>query len=404
MSQLQEAFIYDGARTAFGRHGGCLSSIRPDDLLAHVIRTVVGRNVFSPEAYEDVIIGNTNQAGEDCRNVGRFAALLAGMPMSVGGLTVNRLCGSGLAAVLDASRGVKAGEGELFLAGGVESMSRAPLILSKAQSAFDRGQQIADSTLGARFTNPLFAKNFGNDTMPQTADNIASDLGITREQSDLFAAGSQARYEAARASGFFGGEIIATEVTRGKKLPPLVVNTDEHPRADSTLETLAGLRPLFEGGVVTAGNASGINDGAAALIIGNAAIGEKYGVKPRARVVAGAIAGVEPRVMGLGPVFAARKALARAGLTLNDMDIIEINEAFATQVLGCLKMLDVDFNDSRVNPNGGAIAVGHPLGASGARIALSAVRQLERSGGRYAMVSLCIGIGQGVAAIIERLD
>ncbi|MDO9478640.1 MAG: 3-oxoadipyl-CoA thiolase [Pseudohongiella sp.] len=404
MSQLQEAFIYDGARTAFGRHGGCLSSIRPDDLLAHVIRTVVGRNVFSPEAYEDVIIGNTNQAGEDCRNVGRFAALLAGMPMSVGGLTVNRLCGSGLAAVLDASRGVKAGEGELFLAGGVESMSRAPLILSKAQSAFDRGQQIADSTLGARFTNPLFAKNFGNDTMPQTADNIASDLGITREQSDLFAAGSQARYEAARASGFFGGEIIATEVSRGKKLPPLVVNTDEHPRADSTLETLAGLRPLFEGGVVTAGNASGINDGAAALIIGNAAIGEKYGVKPRARVVAGAIAGVEPRVMGLGPVFAARKALARAGLTLNDMDIIEINEAFATQVLGCLKMLDVDFNDSRVNPNGGAIAVGHPLGASGARIALSAVRQLERSGGRYAMVSLCIGIGQGVAAIIERLD
>lgn len=404
MSQFQDAFIYDGARTAFGRHGGSLSSIRPDDLLAHVIRTVVGRNVFSPDAYEDVIMGNTNQAGEDCRNVGRFAALLAGMPVGVGGLTVNRLCGSGLAAILDASRGVKSGEGELFLAGGVESMSRAPLILSKAQSAFDRGQQIADSTLGARFTNPAFAKSFGNDTMPQTADNIASDLGITREQSDLFAAGSQARYEAARASGFFAGEIIATEVARGKKLPPLVVNIDEHPRADSTLETLAGLRPLFEGGVVTAGNASGINDGAAALIIGNAAIGEKYGVKPRARIIAGAIAGVEPRVMGLGPVFAARKALARAGLTLNDMDIIEINEAFATQVLGCLKLLEVDFNDSRVNPNGGAIAVGHPLGASGARIALSAVRQLERSGGRYAMVSLCIGIGQGVAAIIERLD
>lgn len=404
MSHYQDAFIYDGARTAFGRHGGCLSSIRPDDLLAHVIRTIVGRNLFRPEAYEDIIIGNTNQAGEDCRNVARFAALLAGLPLSVGGLTVNRLCGSGLAAVLDASRGVKAGEGELFLAGGVESMSRAPLILSKAQSAFDRGQQIADSTLGARFTNPLFASGFGNDTMPQTADNIASDLGITRQQSDLFAAASQARYEAARASGFFGGEIIATEVPRGKKLPPLVVNNDEHPRADSTLDSLTGLRPLFDGGVVTAGNASGINDGAAALIIGNAAIGEKYGVKPRARIIAGAVAGVEPRVMGLGPVFAARKALSRAGLALSDMDVIEINEAFATQVLGCLRMLDIDFNDSRVNPNGGAIAVGHPLGASGARIALSTVRQLERSGGRYAMVSLCIGIGQGVAAIIERCD
>jgi len=404
MSQLNEVLIYDGARTAFGRHGGCLSSIRPDDLLAHVIRTVVGRNVFSPDAYEDVIMGNTNQAGEDCRNVGRFAALLAGLPTSVAGLTVNRLCGSGLAAVLDASRCVKTGEGELFLAGGVESMSRAPLILSKAQSAFDRGQQIADSTLGARFTNPLISRNFGDDSMPQTADNIARDLGITREQSDIFAAASQAKYEAARVDGFFKGEIIPTEVSRGKKQPPLVVDADEHPRPSSTLEALSGLRPLFEGGVVTAGNASGINDGAAALIIGNRAIGEKYGVKPRARIIAGAVAGVEPRVMGLGPVFAARKALARAGLTLKDLDIIEINEAFATQVLGCLKMLEIDFADSRVNPNGGAIAVGHPLGASGARIALSTVRQLERSGGRYALVSLCIGIGQGVAAIIERLN
>jgi acetyl-CoA C-acetyltransferase len=404
MSQLNEVFIYDGARTAFGRHGGALSSIRPDDLLAHVIRTVVGRNPFSPDAYEDAIMGNTNQAGEDCRNVGRFAALLAGLPTSVAGLTVNRLCGSGLAAVLDASRGVKAGEGELFLAGGVESMSRAPLILSKAQSAFDRGQQIADSTLGARFTNPLISKNFGDDTMPQTADNIAKDLGISREQSDIFAAASQAKYEAARADGFFKEEIIPTEVSRGKKQPPLIVDADEHPRPSSTLEALSGLRSLFEGGVVTAGNASGINDGAAALIIGNRAIGEKYGVKPRARILAGGVAGVEPRVMGLGPVFAARKALARAGLTLDDMDIIEINEAFATQVLGCLKLLEVDFADPRVNPNGGAIAIGHPLGASGARIALSAVRQLERTGGRYALVSLCIGIGQGVAAVIERLD
>lgn len=404
MSQLHEAFIYDGGRSAFGRHGGALSPVRPDDLLAHVIRAVVGRNVFNPEAYEDVIMGNTNQAGEDCRNVGRFAALLAGMPTSVGGLTVNRLCGSGLAAVLDASRGVKTGEGALFLAGGVESMSRAPLILSKAQSAFDRGQQIADSTLGARFTNPLISKGFGNDTMPQTADNIARDLGISREQSDTYAAGSQARYEAARAAGFFKDEIIPVEVSQGRKKPPLIVDADEHPRVDSTVDVLGGLRPLFDGGVVTAGNASGINDGAAALIIGNAAMGEKYGVKPRARIVSGAVAGVEPRVMGLGPVFAARKALDRAGLKLSDMDVIEINEAFATQVLGCLKMLEVDFDDPRVNPNGGAIAVGHPLGASGARIALSTLRELERTGGRYAMVSLCIGIGQGVAAVIERLD
>lgn len=404
MTDSTDAFIYDGGRSAFGRHGGALSSLRPDDLLAHVIKTVVGRNAFPGEAYEDVIMGNTNQAGEDCRNVGRFASLLAGMPSTVGGLTVNRLCGSGLAAVLDTARGVKTGEGELFVAGGVESMSRAPLILSKATSAFDRGQQIADSTLGARFTNPAIAAAFGNDTMPQTADNIAKDLGISRDESDIFAAASQSKYEAARAAGFFAGEIIPIEVSQGRKLPPLSVDADEHPRPASTVDALQKLRPLFEGGVVTAGNASGINDGAAALIVGNKAVGEKYGMKPRARIIAGAIAGVEPRVMGLGPVFAARKALQRSGLTLADLDIIEINEAFATQVLGCLKMLEIPFDDPRVNPNGGAIAIGHPLGASGARIALSTVRQLERTGGRYALVSLCIGIGQGVAAIIERLD
>ncbi len=403
MKDSPQAFIYDGGRSAFGRQGGMLASLRPDDLLAHIIKSVVTRNEFPLDAYEDVIMGNTNQAGEDCRNVGRFASLLAGMPTTVGGLTVNRLCGSGLAAILDAARGIKSSEGELFVAGGVESMSRAPLILSKATSAFDRGQQIADSTLGARFTNPKFADAFGNDTMPQTADNIASDLGISREQSDIFAAASQAKYEAARVANFFTDEIIAIDVPQGRKKPPVAVASDEHPRPSSDVQALAGLRPLFDG-VVTAGNASGINDGAAALIIGDRAIGEKYGVRPRARIVAGAIAGVEPRVMGLGPVFAARKALARAGLSLDDMDIIEINEAFATQVLGCLKMLGVAFDDSRVNPNGGAIAVGHPLGASGARIAITATRQLERSGGRYALISLCIGIGQGVAAVIERLD
>jgi acetyl-CoA C-acetyltransferase len=401
---LNDAFIYSGGRSAFGRHGGGLSSIRPDDLLAHVIKSVVASSGFTPDAFEDVVMGNTNGAGEDCRNVARFASLRAGMPTALAGITVNRLCGSGLAATLDAARGVKVGEGDLFLAGGVESMSRAPLVLSKATSAFDRGQQIADSTLGARFTNPEYAKVYGNDTMPQTADNIAADLGISREDSDIFAAASQSKYEAARAAGFFKDEIIPIEVDQGRKKPAITVDADEHPRPSSDIETLGNLRALFDGGVVTAGNASGINDGAAALVIGNREVGEKFGIKPRVRIIAGAVAGVEPRVMGLGPVFAIRKALARANLTLADMDVIEINEAFATQVLGCLKMLEVDFTDSRVNPNGGAIAVGHPLGASGARIALTTMRQLERTGGRYAAISLCIGIGQGVAAIIERLD
>lgn len=403
-NSLTDAYIYDGGRSAFGRHAGALSPIRPDDLLAHVIKNVVERNSFDAEAFEDAIMGNTNGAGEDCRNVARFALLRAGMPTNVAGLTVNRLCGSGLAATLDAARGVKVGEGDLFLAGGVESMSRAPLIISKSHSAFDRGQQIADSTLGARFTNPAFASAFGNDSMPETADNIARDLGISREQADAFAAASQAKYEAARADGFFTDEIIPVEVPMGRKKPPVTVDADEHPRPQSTVDVLSGLRTLFNDGVVTAGNASGINDGAAALIVGNKAVGEKYGVKPRVRIIAGGVAGVEPRVMGFGPVFAIRKALSRSGLELSDMDIIEINEAFAPQVLGCLRMLEVDFSDSRVNPNGGAIAIGHPLGASGARIAITAMRQLERTGGRYAAISLCIGIGQGVAAILERVD
>ena len=401
---LTEVFIYDGGRSPFGRHAGALSGLRPDDLLAHVIREVVQRNTFTTDNYEDVVMGNTNQAGEDCRNVARFAALLAGLPDSVGGVTVNRLCGSGLAAVLDASRAIMCGQGQLFIAGGVESMSRAPLILSKAHSAFDRGQQIADSTLGARFTNPLVSKGFGDDTMPQTADNVARELGVTREQSDRFAAGSQSRYEAARQDGFFAGEIIPVSVPQGRKAPPLQVDTDEHPRPDTDEKILATLKPLSADGVVTAGNASGINDGAAALILGDRQIGERFGARPRARIITGAVAGVAPRVMGLGPVFAARKALERAGLGIKDLDVIEINEAFAPQVLGCLKMLDIDFADSRVNPNGGAIAVGHPLGASGARIALTVMRQLERTGGRYGLASLCIGIGQGIAAIIERLD
>lgn len=397
-----QAFIYDGGRTPFGRHAGALSPVRPDDLLARAIREVVGRNPFPKELYEDVVAGNANGAGEDCRNVARFAALLAGMPVRTGGLTVNRLCASGLAAVLAAAAGVRTGEGELFVAGGVESMSRAPLVLSKAQAAFDRGQRIADSTLGARFTNPAFAAAWGEDSMPETADNVARETGVSREDSDRFAAASQAKYEAARAEGFFDGEIVPVEAPQRKGRPPLTVAADEHPRPGTTREALAELKTLFADGVVTAGNASGINDGAAALVVGGRAAGEKHGAAPRARIVAGAAAGVEPRVMGLGPVFAIRKALERAGLSLGEMDVIEINEAFAAQVLGCLKLLEIDFGDSRVNPNGGAIAVGHPLGASGARLALTAARQLERGGGRYAAVSLCVGVGQGLAAIIER--
>lgn len=398
------AYIYDGLRSPFGRHAGALASVRPDDLLAEVIRAVVGRNAFEASAYEDVVMGNTNQAGEDARNLARHAGLLAGLPPQVAGVTVNRLCGSGLAAILDAARAVKAGEGELFVAGGAESMSRAPFVIAKSESPYSREFRAFDSTIGARFPNPKVEKQYGDDTMPQTADNVAADLGISREEADAYAARSQALYEKARAEGFFAEEIHPIEVSQGRKKPAKLVGQDEHPRPDSDLAALSGLRSLFEGGVVTAGNASGVNDGAAALIIGSQAVGEKYGVKPRARILAGAVSGVEPRVMGLGPVEACKKALARAGLSLTDMDVIEINEAFAAQVLGCCKQLGIAFDDPRLNPNGGAIAVGHPLGASGARLTLTALRQLERTGKRYALVSLCIGLGQGVAAVIERLD
>ena len=397
-----EAYIYDGARTAFGRYGGCLSSVRPDDLLAHLISALVGRNPFEPSEYEDVIAGCSNQAGEDCRNVARMAGLMAGLPVEVGGITVNRLCASSLSAALDASRTIRCGEGDLFITGGVESMSRAPFVLGKPVRAFDRAQTLYDTTLGARFANPKVVEMYGQFTMPETAEQVASDLGITREESDEYACASQARYEAARARGFFKEEIIPVDVPQGRKQEPLTVDADEHPRPDTTLEALRKLRPLLEGGSVTAGNASGINDGASVVIIGSEGVGEKYGARPICRIVTGAIAGVEPRVMGLGPVSAARKVMARSGLTIDDMDVIEINEAFAVQVLGCLKSLKIDFKDTRVNPNGGAIAVGHPLGASGARILITAFRQLENIKGKYALVTMCVGIGQGAAVIIER--
>ncbi|MBW7472004.1 3-oxoadipyl-CoA thiolase [Marinobacter sp. M216] len=398
------AYIYDGLRTPFGRHAGALAPVRPDDLLASVIRALVERNAFAPETYEDVIAGCTNQAGEDARNLARHAGLLAGLPVETGGLTVNRLCGSGLAAIIDSARAVRCGEGDLFVAGGAESMSRAPFVMAKSESPFSRDFRAFDSTIGARFPNPAIERAFGADTMPETADNIARELNLDRDLVDRFAAQSQARFEEARRAGFYTDEILPIEVPQGRKKPPVTVSEDEHPRPQSTVEALAGLRPLFEGGVVTAGNASGINDGAAALIIGSREAGEKAGMQPRARIVASAIAGVAPHVMGYGPVPASEKALARAGLSLKDIDVIEINEAFAAQVLGCTTRLGIDPTDSRLNPNGGAIAVGHPLGASGARIALTATRQLERSGGRYALISMCIGVGQGIAAVIERVN
>ena len=399
---MLDAYIYDGLRTPFGRHGGALAPVRPDDLLAWVIRELVQRNGFELSRYEDVVIGNTNQAGEDARNVARHAGLLAGLPESVAGITVNRLCGSGLAATLDAARMVSVGEGDLIVAGGTESMSRAPFVMAKAEKAFSRDMTIFDSTIGARFPNPKILNQFGADTMPETAQNVADDLGISREEADAFAARSQQRYEAARERGFYQKEILPVIVPQGRKKEPLTVADDEHPRAGTTAEKLAKLPAIVEGGIITAGNASGINDGATALIIGSRVAGDAAGIAPRARILAGAVAGVAPRVMGLAPVEACRKALGRAGLTLDQMDVIEINEAFAAQVLGCCKQLGLAGDDERLNPNGGAIAVGHPLGASGARLALTATRQLEATGGRYALVSLCIGVGQGVAMVIER--
>ena len=400
---MLDAYIFAGLRTPFGRHGGALAPVRPDDLAAHVIRELLARYAIPGDAIEDVILGNTNQAGEDSRNIARHAALLAGLPVTVPGQTVNRLCASGLAAVIDAARAVTCKEGELFIAGGVESMSRAPFVMAKAEAAYSRELTVFDSTIGARFPNPKIVSEFGNDSMPQTGDNVAHEYGIDRTQTDVFAAGSQARYEAARKSGFFADELLAVSVPTGRKTPPNVVEQDEHPRPQSDLAALTRLQPLLEGGVVTAGNASGVNDGAAALLIGSSAAGERHGLVPMVRILSAAAVGVAPRIMGVGPVEAIHKALARAGLSLADMDIIEINEAFASQVLGCLKGLSLAFDDPRVNPNGGAIAVGHPLGASGARLALSTARALQLTGKRYAVVSLCIGVGQGLAMVIERV-
>ncbi|EPF6407986.1 3-oxoadipyl-CoA thiolase [Acinetobacter baumannii] len=401
---MLNAYIYDGLRSPFGRHAGELASIRPDDLAATVIQKLLEKTGVPGAGIEDVILGDTNQAGEDSRNVARNALLLAGLPVTVPGQTVNRLCASGLGAVIDSARAITCGEGELYIAGGVESMSRAPFVMGKAESAYSRDAKIYDTTIGSRFPNKKIIAQYGGHSMPETGDNVAAEFGISREQADLFAAQSQAKYQKAKEEGFFADEITPIEVFQGKKLPPKFVSEDEHPRPSSTVEALTKLKPLFEGGVVTAGNASGINDGAAALLIGSEAAGQKYGLKPMAKILSAAAAGIEPRIMGAGPIEAIKKAVARAGLTLDDMDIIEINEAFASQVLSCLKGLNVDFNDPRVNPNGGAIAVGHPLGASGARLALTVARELIRRKKKYAVVSLCIGVGQGLAMVIENVS
>ena len=399
---MLDAYIYDGLRTPIGRHAGKLAPVRPDDLAAEVLKEVVARNRIDPAEISDVVMGCVTQAGEDSRNVARFAALLAGLPPTTPGVTVNRLCASGLQAVVDASRAITCGEGELYVAGGVESMSRAPYVMAKSDTPYSREVKMFDTTIGARFPNPKVVKQFGNHSMPETGDNVAKDFGITREQADQFALASQQNYAKAEAEGFYKGEIHP--VTLPSKKDPITVNADEHPRRDSSMEALAKLKPLFEGGVVTAGNASGVNDGAAALVIGSKAWGEQKGKKPIARVLSAASAGVEPRIMGVGPAYAIPRALERANLQLREMDIIEINEAFASQVLGCLKLLKLDFKDPRVNPNGGAIAIGHPLGCSGARLALTVARELQQSGGRYAAVSLCIGVGQGLAVILERIQ
>ncbi|MGY8813579.1 MAG: 3-oxoadipyl-CoA thiolase [Gammaproteobacteria bacterium] len=402
---MSDAYIYDGIRTPFGKHGGVLANVRPDNLLALVIKSLVDRNSIDGELLEDIIAGNTNQAGEDSRNIARNAALLSGLHESVAGITVNRLCGSGVSAVLDAARAVRCGEGDLFVACGVESMSRAPWVIGKAASAYARDQKMFDSTLGWRFPNKNLTGIYGDESNTETAENIAADLGISRKDSDIFALASQQKYNAARLSGFFQDELLTVEVPGiRRKDVAIVVAQDEHPRPETTIEKLSTLNPLLDGGVVTAGNASGINDGAAALLVGNRSVGEKLGLKPRGRIITGAVVGVEPRVMGLGPVPATHKVLERSGLSLDDMDVIEINEAFATQVLGCIKQMKLSFDDERINPNGGAIAIGHPLGASGARLVLTALRHLENTNKRYALVTMCIGIGQGIATVIERID
>ncbi|MCB1311998.1 MAG: 3-oxoadipyl-CoA thiolase [Sedimentitalea sp.] len=399
-----EAFVCDGVRTPIGRYGGALSSVRTDDLAAMPIAALMARNAGVDWAkLDEVILGSANQAGEDNRNVARMAALLAGLPVEVPGTTINRLCASGMDAVGFAARGIKAGDYDLTIAGGVESMSRAPFVMPKAESAFSRTNAVYDTTIGWRFVNPKMKAAYGIDSMPQTADNVAADFGIGRADQDAFAARSQARWEAAQKAGIFADEIVAVEIAQ-RKGDPVRVETDEHPRPGTSAEKLTGLKGVNGLDLtVTAGNASGVNDGAAALLIASERAASHHGLTPIARIVGMASAGVAPRIMGIGPVPASRKVLERAGLEIGDMDVIELNEAFAAQALATLRELGIADDAPHVNPNGGAIALGHPLGMSGARLVLTAARQLHRTGGRYALCTMCVGVGQGAALILERV-
>jgi 3-oxoadipyl-CoA thiolase len=398
---MPAAFICDGLRTPIGRYNGALAKVRPDDLAALTIKALLGRHKgLDPKAIDDVILGCANQSGEDSRNVARMAALLAGLPDSVPGLTVNRLCASGLDAVGQAARAVMSGDADLIVAGGVESMTRAPFVMGKADTAFSRTAKIEDTTIGWRFVNPAMAKAYGVEAMPETAENVAAEFGIARADQDAFAWRSQQRAGAAQVRGFFQGELVP--VTVPGKGGPMLIDRDEHPRAETTLEGLAKLKPIVrDDGTVTAGNASGVNDGAAALIIASEDAARRHGLTPRARILGYATAGVPPRIMGIGPVPATQKLMAKTGLSIKDFDIIELNEAFAAQALAVLRQMGLPDDAEQVNPNGGAIALGHPLGASGARLALTALRALEEKKGRFALATLCVGVGQGASLAME---
>ena len=400
---MADAYICDFVRTPIGRYAGALKDVRPDDLLAHTFRALVERNKgVDWAAVDDCYVGCANQAGEDNRDVARMAVLLAGLPVAVPGSTLNRLCGSGLDAVGTAARMIRSGDAELVIAGGVESMTRAPFVMGKAATAFSREARIEDTTIGWRFVNPMMKKTYGTDSMPETGENVAEQFGISREDQDVFAYRSQQKARAAQEAGFFAREIIPVTIP-GRK-GDTVVEVDEHPRPETTLEGLAKLKtPFRTPGTVTAGNASGVNDGAAALIIASEAAARKYGLTPRARVVSMATAGVEPRIMGFGPAPATKKLLARTGLSIGEIDLIELNEAFASQALAVTRDLGLPDDAPQVNPHGGAIALGHPLGASGARIALTSVNALETLGGKRAIATMCIGVGQGIAALIEKV-
>ncbi|WP_313492530.1 3-oxoadipyl-CoA thiolase [Psychrobacter faecalis] len=401
---LNDAYIIDAIRTPFGRYGGALAQIRADDLGAIPIKALMERNTnVDWVQVDDVIYGCANQSGEDNRNVGRMSSLLAGLPYQVPATTVNRLCGSSMDALAIAARAIKAGEAHLIIAGGVESMSRAPLVMGKSDQAFGRSQKLEDTTMGWRFINPKLDELYGTETMPQTAENVAEQFNINRADQDAFALRSQQRTAAAQKAGFFKDEITPVSIPQ-RKGEPITVDTDEHPRADTTLEKLTKLRPIvISDGTVTAGNASGINDGAAAFLVASEQAVKKFNLKPRARIVASTTVGVEPRIMGFAPAPAIKKLLVKTGLSLDEMDVIELNEAFAAQALACTRDLGLADDSARVNPNGGAIALGHPLGASGARFILTALNQLEKTDKRYAICSMCIGVGQGIAMIIERV-